>query len=162
MTLYRINGKVINCKLGISNASSVEVAGAFKEVTWSEVHSVIPQTAANTVQPIDWHQGHKHVEGKLRAISELGAALFVNASGQKYLNPGQKNDKMQHFVINVELNDATLRRYVFADSIMTSSGVASVVVWGGEAGSVLDAETSYFEYPFKCTFMMVSGLHPAT
>jgi len=162
MSYARIEGRVITCKLGMSSTSCLDVGSVFKEVRWKEVHPTSPQTAANTVMPKGWYQGHKHIEGEIRVTSEIDAALYVNASGQKFINPGQDHDLMRYMVINVQTTTSGSKLIVFADSVMTQSGTASTVIWEGQGGEVRDFETSYFTYPFKASFVMVSGVHAKT
>ena len=158
-TFRRIEGAVISCKMGMSSTSNVDIVSVFKEVTWDVVVRTEPQTAANKSISTDWYEGHKHVEGELRVMSEIDEALYVNASGQRYINPGNRNDIMRYFVIYVDVAGGTSTYYTFADPAMTQSGVASTVKWGGTKGGVNDFETSYFRYPFKASFVMTSGVH---
>jgi len=162
MSYARIEGKVAYCKLGMTSTSNNDVASVFKEIRWKEIHPTAAQTAANRVIPVGWHQGHKYVEGELRVMSEIDSALYVNASGQKYINPGWDHDAMRYFTITVQPTDNTVKTIVFADPVMTQSGVASTVLWEGQGGEVRDFDTSYFTYPFKCYFVMVSGVHAKT
>jgi len=159
----RFEGKVLTCKLGMSASSSIDIASVLKEVTWDEIVSTSPQTAANDSKAKGWYEGHKHIEGEVRAISEIDEALYVNASGQKYMNPGNTNDIMRYFVITLS-RAGSINNVIFtiADPVMTQSGVASTVKWGGGKGGVVDYETSYFRYPFKATFVMQSGVHAKT
>jgi len=162
MSYTRIEGQVTACKLGVTSSSNNDVAAVFKEIRWKEIHPTAAQTAANRVIPIGWYQGHKHVEGELRVISEIDSALYVNASGQKYINPGGNHEFMRYFTVTVQTASNTEKMLVFADSVMTQSGVASTVLWEGQGGEVRDFDTSYFTYPFKCYFVMVSGVHAKT
>jgi len=158
-TFRRYEGQVLSCKLGMSANSSIDIASVFKEVTWDEVVRTEPQTAANKSISTEWYEGHKHVEGELRTMSEISEALYVNASGQRYLNPGNTNDVMRYFTVWVAVAGGVATYYTFADPAMTQSGVASTVKWGGTKGGVNDYETSYFRYPFKASFVMTSGVH---
>ena len=153
---------MLSCKLGMSATSSIDIVSVFKEIAYNDVDSTSPQTAANTVPPIGWFQGHKWVEGELRVMSEISEALYVNASGQKYINPGNRNDEMRYFTVWMDVAGGTATYYTFADPAMTQSGVASTVIWGGAKGGVNDYETSYFSYPFKAKFVMTSGVHAKT
>jgi len=153
----------------MSANSSVNIASVVKEIVWNVVEVTASQTAANTKIGVGWHQGHEHVEGELRVISEIEHVLYASGatlasiSGQKYLNPGFDNDLMRYFVIQLTDHANNENFYTaFADPIHTVSGTASTVLWSNQRGEAMDYDTSYFRYPFKATFVMQSGVHKKT
>ena len=71
MVATRFKGRVTSVILQSGN-----IASSFKAMRWRERSDrVQPETVANTVQPVGWHQGHRWTDVEIRVLGEITEVL---------------------------------------------------------------------------------------
>jgi len=162
LSLNRIEGKIVSCKVGVSAASSMELKGAFKEIGWDESDNLEPQYVASKTFPAGYFQGHKDVEGELVVMTDIDDEMISSTSGFRFINPGAPNDPIKYFIIGMEVvnqsGTVSSDYWAFADAVHSISGSASSAYFNGAKRRVIDHQGNQtWSYPFRCFFVIKSG-----
>ena len=71
MVQTRILGRITKCVLQSGN-----IASSFKAMRWRDRgERVTPQTVANIIVPVGWHQGHRWTEVEIDVLGEITEVL---------------------------------------------------------------------------------------
>lgn len=135
-------GKV-TLKVGASDVSNVNITNV-KLLGWDKKHPITPQTVANTVNPVGWHKGHKHVEGELHVLSEAVDAM--RKQGVDYIPDDAVNPAVPYFVATVTDNDG---------GVWTATATGAIM--GEVKQTYKDGEDTIIVYSFKAYKIVVTG-----
>lgn len=136
------SGKV-TLMVGASAGSKVTITN-LKDIRYRKVNPITPQTVMNTVSPVGWHKGHKHVIGEVHVLSEAVDAF--RKQGVDYLPDAAENPAVPYFVATITDEDG---------QTWTSTGTG--VVLSDALESYRDGEDTVYVYHFKAYKMVKAG-----